>query len=222
MKIFLRIVKYFYRQLLNFYPAAFREAFADEMYTVFCEAVAESERDGLIAMLEFCLLEFITFPASIIREQLAAYQNRQLLMTDERLMMQLPQTTIRMQRLCITSILILTVAFSLCIVLPFFAFGLHSEPAAQVALGAYDPKCYHFYQTAFGQLSRLAGLLLILSIPFWATTSGTILAFLLFGNWYRWQPSWRRISAVAFVISISFHLFLLSDAGRVIVAWYLD
>lgn len=220
MKIFLRIVKFVYRQILNFYPTAFREDFADEMYAVFSEALNESATDNRITMLGFCLRELMTFPASIVREQLAAYQKRQWLMTNERLMMQLPQTTIRTQRLCITSVLILTAAFSLCIVLPFFAFGLHLEPAAQVAGGAYDPKGYHFYD--FGQLSRLAGLLLILAIPFWATTSGAIVTFLLFGHWSRWQPSWRRISAIAFVVSISFHLFLLSDIGRVVVAWYLD
>lgn len=61
-----------YGLLLRLYPRGFREAYAEEMQTVYADSLHEARRGGALALGAFALREVFDLPASLVREHVYA------------------------------------------------------------------------------------------------------------------------------------------------------
>ena len=69
MNMLLWLMIRLYARMLRFYPAHFRDAFAEEMTAVFIEALSAIEQKGWLSLLIWCGREFTSLVTAIMREQ---------------------------------------------------------------------------------------------------------------------------------------------------------
>lgn len=142
-----------YTHLLRLYPPGFRAEFAEEMRDVFALALAEAEQEGAFALVETCLAELRDLPLSLVREHLHERQQKHLALE----VVMVTGTPILIYRFCTSTLLAIPLAYGLFVVVPFFAMGLHLQPAELVTGGAFDPGSMPFYITPVGQMIHLIG-----------------------------------------------------------------
>ena len=107
---------------------------------------------------------------------------------------------------------------------PFFAYGLHLQPAAQVAGGAFDPKGFPLYDpgTLPGAAVHLLVIPVIVVIPFWTVGFGTLLAFTLGRYWFVFAARQRRLGMLAIILSAGLFVLFFSPFIRILLAWFMD
>jgi len=108
--------------------------------------------------------------------------------------------------------------FFASIVAPFYALGLHLEPANLVAGGSFDPKGF---ELTSGWL-RLVGFLTLTLGPLAVTICGGVIAFRLIRRGEQLPSRWRTYAWISCAATIGLWLFIFSPLGRLILAWFLD
>lgn len=108
--------------------------------------------------------------------------------------------------------------FIASIVAPFYALGLHLEPANLVAGGSFDPKGFELT----GGWLRLVGLLTLTLGPLAVTICAGIIAFRLIRSGGQLPARLRTYAWISCAAAIGLWLFIFSPMGRLILAWFLD
>lgn len=216
-----RVLISLYRRLLSGYPKSFQSTFASEMLNVFTDGLVEAARQGRGALLRFLARELVFLPLEMLRQHRAQPAPVPVAPVPMTPLAYIGQRVFSYRR-CNRSALLLSAAFALFVVMPFFALGLYREPAAAVAGGMFDPKGYPFFQTTLGGWSRVAGFLAVLLAQIFLPLLGLRLLYSLLRRGRGWAPRQRWLGYISLLLVVTACAFLLSPLGRTIVLWYFD
>ncbi|MCC6613095.1 MAG: hypothetical protein IT320_06420 [Anaerolineae bacterium] len=108
--------------------------------------------------------------------------------------------------------------FLVSIVAPFYALGLHLEPANLVAGGSFDPKGFELT----GGWLRMVGFLTLTLGPLAVAVCGGLIAFRLLRRGDQLPSRLRLYGVISCAAAIGLWLFIFSPLGRLILAWFLD
>jgi hypothetical protein len=122
-------------------------------------------------------------------------------------------------RAVVIVISIVVTLYAALVLLPFYAYDLHTQPADAVTGGAFDPKGYPLFQNELGFSLRLLGILALLTLPIVSALVGIGGLFSLIPADDRRQ---RRLLVIAVLLSSITLIFYFSPLGRVIRLWYMD
>ena len=212
-----------YSGLLRVYPAQFRREFADEMTAVFTLSAHESSQHGDAALIALVLSELRDLPFSVIREYLRERQQR-VLATDSGGIIMESRLFGPLFQLFSASLFIAFIAFALLVVLPFFALGLHVQPALVVAFGALGPEAFPLYSANFMNPNPLPMLAIwvMLGAPIWGAIFGGSLLLMLGKFWGRLSYRYRLTGILAVLAGATPILFLFLPIGRILFGWWMD
>lgn len=205
-------VIWFYVHLLRLYPPLFRAEFAEEMQAVFALAFNEAKRQSRFVVIRLCLSELYDLPLSLVREHLRERQQRYLL---QEVAMPQDRLLLRHYRFYTVTLLLTVILYLLLVILPFFAYGLHLQPAIEVAHGSFDPKDYPLYASGVTFFVITCGYL-------WLVAAGIILGFTLIRYWRRLPVRQRRFGMIAVFASASLLVFIGTPTVRLILQWLMD
>ncbi|MBE0691448.1 MAG: hypothetical protein IH587_15120, partial [Anaerolineae bacterium] len=110
------------------------------------------------------------------------------------------------------------VLFFVSIVAPFYALGLHLEPANLVAGGSFDPKDF----ALTGGWLRWLGFFTLMIAPLAVAISGGLIAIRLIKRGQQLPSRLRLYGVLGCAAALGLWLFILSPLGRLILAWFLD
>lgn len=205
-----------YRWLLRLYPRSFRADYADEMESVFRQAVEED--GGTFFKL---LAEARDLPLSLIQAHLRESRRNRLIFQTEGLIMTI--TFKRTFAYCMWAVLLGSIVYTLLVVLPFFALGLHLQPENMVRGGVFDPKGYRMYgDGTYASILMMLTYIVMLLGPIWQMVFGGSLFITMARFWPFFPPRQHRIGLLAIFVSIGAIGFIFSPLGRLIMTWWLD
>jgi hypothetical protein len=205
-----------YNLLLPLYPSQFRNEFGAEMCAVFEQRL--NDQYGASRLYSF-LLEMLDLPCSVLREHFAARNQQEKVKVTMRSQRLLSQASYRSSVVIISVALLITLG---CVILPFYALGLHSQPIDLVAGGQFDPKGIAFYQSPIGSVVYLLGLLQYIALPCILLAFAPLMLLSMLRHWplLRWQ--WK-LSGVSLMLAASaLLLFMFFGTGRLIFIWFID
>jgi hypothetical protein len=221
MKPSREIALWLYTRLLRCYPARFRADYGDEMRQVFADAVGEAG-DGL-AVLGILAGELRDLPMSAAREHLREREQAAAFATGGvmNIAMARPMRTLNISA---WSALGVCAVYGLLVVLPFFALGLHLEPANAVRGGMFDPKGYAFYSSdqTYPNPLLILTILVMLVTPIWTVIWGSVAALTLGKYWRLLRGNQRFLGGLALLASVSLIAFVFSPFGRLVMTWLID
>jgi len=211
-----RLLLWLYAHLLRLYPRPFREAFAAEMLDVMRQRLADSQP----GMFFLGTREITGLLVSVVRERLATRRRHQLELAQHGGLVA-PLTT---YRFCTGSLFLFLSAFVALLIVPFYAYGLHLQPAAYVMGGSFDPKGFPLYDpgTLIGAAVHMLAVLAIVITPVWTAGFGTLLAFTMGRYWFIFAARQRRLGLLAVALSAGLFVLFFSPPGRMLLAWFMD
>jgi hypothetical protein len=122
------------------------------------------------------------------------------------------------------AVLVAVAAFSVGVLLPYFANGLHHLPLSELTSGAYDPTDL-WPQNGWALPLALAGVFGVLLAPLVSLSAVGVAACWLALLWCRPEPQ-RVVKSLALlsvlVTSGAAALFWLSGTGEALSAWWMD
>ncbi len=209
-----------YKRLMFLYPAQFRDQFAEEMHTIFALTLKESHGKLLLWLI---LREAFTLPISIITAHWHEYNRRPTLALQGGMNMVSQQST-WLFRWTVSSVVGLFILFSLLVVVPYFALGLHLQPTENVIGGQFDPKGFSLYlgDSGTGNIFYLLTILVMMFAPVVGIALSIFCGVWLVRRWGKLNLRQYLIGGAAMLMGISLILFLLSPLGRVIYTWMFD
>jgi hypothetical protein len=212
------LVLWLYRRMLRLYPPQFRADYADEMWDVFEQAVAENE--NTLLLLDLLLAEMRDLPISVIREYILEKQNMSA--TDDGIRVESARLLIDQFRFCVRASVGVACIYFLLIVLPFFIFGLHLQTPDDIRRGLFPPGDYPIYHfdSPLGGVLRLVSFCIMVFAPLGEILFGCVLV-LSFAR-RRIQLTIREgISGwLAAIVSIGLLLFTISPLGNLVTIWW--
>lgn len=127
-------------------------------------------------------------------------------------------------RLCLITLFIVLVLYLGLVILPFFAYGLHLQPAHLIVGGSFDPKDLplYDYRSNLGSLIRIVSVIVVATVPIWALGFGGVLTVTLVRNWARLGQNQRRLAAFVLLAGLCLTVFTLSPLGRLMLVWFFD
>jgi hypothetical protein len=108
-------------------------------------------------------------------------------------------------------------------VVPFFALGLHLQPANLVRGGMFDPKGYPMYgDGTYGSILSMATISVLLIGPIWEMVFGGTLTVTLARYWSFFPRRQRLFGILVAAVSLGMIAFIFSPLGRLIMTWRMD
>lgn len=207
-----------YVLLLRLYPARYREAFGGEMRMTFDHLIAE--RQGTAGAICF-LREIRDIPLGALREHLAERREKERMMMSAKAEFQngVSFTVFRASMVVIGTLVVLTVLFS---ILPFYAFGLHAQPANLVTGGHFDPKGMVFYQSLLGMLVYVMGIMLFIATPVFLIAFVPLMLVGMARSWRALTWQWQAAGVGLLMGAAALAAFLYAGTGRLILTWFMD
>ena len=134
------------------------------------------------------------------------------------------QSSDAIYRLCLLTLMAVLVLYVALVILPFFAYGLHLQPAHLVAGGSFDPKDFPLfnYRSTSGSLMRMVAVIVVATSPIWLLGFGGVLTVTLARGWKRLTVNQRRLTIIVLLAGAGMTLFTLSPLGRLMLIWFFD
>lgn len=130
-----------------------------------------------------------------------------------------PFSAYRISCLIVAVILVLTVV---CSVLPFYVLGINQQPVNLVIGGQFDPKGQAFYQSTFGSLVYVVGIIMLVAAPIALIGYTPVLLWSSHREWKVLSASWKITGLLLVTVSFTLLLFLYTGAGKLILTWLMD
>lgn len=213
---------WFYSQLLRLYPPHFRAEFADEMSTVFGQALQESK--NTLSLVGLLAGELHDLPVNLLREHVRERRAHAITNLMQETIMAETVFPMRAFRGLTWTLLTIFVLYCLLILLPFFYHGLNLLSWDALTSGLYDPKGYSpfAYEGAIGIVTRILGVLVIIFGPPTIAAMGGVLGLTLRRHWHQLQQKQRFLGSAAIMGALFILGLAISPMGRALSVWFMD
>lgn len=134
------------------------------------------------------------------------------------------QSSDAIYRLCLLTLMVVLVLYLALVILPFFAYGLHLQPAHLIVGGNFDPKDLPLfdYRSDLGSFIRIVAVIVVATAPVWALGFGGVLTVTLLRGWKRLTVNQRRLTILVLLAGAGLTIFTLSPLGRLMLVWFFD
>jgi hypothetical protein len=200
------------------YPARFRAEYADEMQSVFAQMVLE--HGDTLSLIGLMAGELWDLPASLLRE----YQQERRLSLQGGTIMAARVIPTWAFRLLVGTLVGIFILYCALILLPYYSNGLNTISWNMLMGGLYDPKNFapFVYDGFVGIVTRLVGILVLLTGPIIVVVMGGVLTLTLLRHWQALRQD-QRIWGMAGMLAGVFLLALMfSPFGYALRIWFMD